>query len=195
VKAYYDRRAPEYDDWYCGKGPWADRDAASWDAELGGLVAAIEALPARTTLDAACGTAFLTEHLAGEVTALDQSARMLEVARTRLPEARLVVGDALELPFPDASFERVFSGHFYGHLEPDDARRFRAEASRVADELVVVDASQRHADVEEEWQERRLSDGSRWSVFKRYFTAERLLAELGGGEVLHEGQWFVMVRA
>ena len=195
MKAYYDRRAPEYDDWYRGHGPWADRDAASWERELGELVAAIEALPVRTTLDAACGTGFLTAHLSGEVTALDQSRRMLDVARPRLPGVRLVVGDALDLPFQDGSFERVFSGHFYGHLEPGDGRRFLAEARRVADELVVVDAAQRHADVPEEWQERRLSDGSRWSVFKRFFTPERLLAELGGGEVLHEGHWFVMVRA
>jgi hypothetical protein len=40
-----------------------------------------------------------------------------------------------------------------------------------------------------------LNDGSRWSVYKRFFTGEGLLAELGGGEVLFEGRWFVLVRA
>jgi hypothetical protein len=28
---------------------------------------------------------------------------------------------------------------------------------------------------------------------KRYFDAEQLAAELGGGRVLHAGSWFVMV--
>jgi demethylmenaquinone methyltransferase/2-methoxy-6-polyprenyl-1,4-benzoquinol methylase len=195
VRAYYDRRAPEYDEWYRGEGPWADRDAAEWDAELGDLLDAIAALPPATTIDVACGTGFLTAHLRGELTGLDRSARMLEVARARLPGARLVEGDALDLPFPGASFDRVFSGHFYGHLEPEDASGFLSEARRVGGELVVVDASQRHADVAQEWQERRLGDRSRWSVFKRYFTPERLIRELGGGEVLHEGRWFVMVRS
>jgi hypothetical protein len=44
-----------------------------------------------------------------------------------------------------------------------------------------------------EWQERRLKDGSRWQVYKRFFTPERLLAELGGGRVLYAGRWFIAV--
>jgi hypothetical protein len=42
---------------------------------------------------------------------------------------------------------------------------------------------------------RGLADGSRWKVFKQPFTAARLLAELGHGDVLHEGEYFVMVRS
>ena len=38
-------------------------------------------------------------------------------------------------------------------------------------------------------------DGSRHDVYKRYFTAEGLAAELGGGDTLHAGRWFVAVRA
>ena len=47
----------------------------------------------------------------------------------------------------------------------------------------------------EETQERTLSDGSRWEVYKRYFTGDGLAAELGGGETLLENRWFVAVRA
>ena len=39
-----------------------------------------------------------------------------------------------------------------------------------------------------------LNDGSSWEV-KRYFTAASLVTELGGGEVLHDGSWFVVVRS
>jgi demethylmenaquinone methyltransferase/2-methoxy-6-polyprenyl-1,4-benzoquinol methylase len=31
---YYDQRAGEYDDWYLGKGLFAERDRPGWDAEV-----------------------------------------------------------------------------------------------------------------------------------------------------------------
>ena len=107
-----------------------------------------------------------------------------------------MAGDGLDLPFADGEFQRLFTGHFYGHLREAERLRFLAEARRVAPELVVVDAAQRadRLDVEPR-QERILNDGSRWEVYKRYFRGEALAAELGGGEVLLEGRWFVMVRA
>ncbi|HYH90166.1 MAG TPA: class I SAM-dependent methyltransferase [Solirubrobacteraceae bacterium] len=154
---------------------------------------AIASLPPASTLDVACGTGYLTQHLAGEVVGLDQSESMIEIAAARVPAGRFVVGDALPLPFADGSFERLFTGHFYGHLESPEP--FVADARRVASELVVVDAALRPDHEPVEWQERVLNDGSRHSVFKRYFSAEGLAAELGGGEVLHAGPWFVAVRA
>jgi ubiquinone/menaquinone biosynthesis C-methylase UbiE len=195
VKAYYEARAREYDDWYLGVGRYADRDRPGWEEELARLIEVVATLPPARTLDVACGTGFLTRHLQGEITGLDQSTTMLEVAAGRLPRATLVQGDALDIPFPDGSFGRLFSGHFYGHLEEPERVRFLTEARRVARDLVVVDASQEHSPVEVEWQERILNEGSRWEVYKRYFTPEGLTAELGGGDVLHSGHWFVAVRA
>ena len=120
---------------------------------------------------------------------------MLEEARSQAPNAEYVHGDALDLPFEDGAFERVFTGHFYGHLEHDERERFLREARRVASELVVVDASTRHSQFDEEWQERILNDGSRWEVYKRYFTPEQLAKELGGGTTVFAGRWFVAVRS
>ena len=193
MKEYYERRAPTYDDWYLGHGPYAARDTTAWETDLTGLIAAIEALDPCATLDIACGTGFLTRHLAGTVVGLDQSASMLEVARQQAPDTTFVEGDALTLPFDDASFDRVFTGHFYGHLGADEGRRFLAEAVRVARELVVVDAAIRPDHELEEVQQRDV-DGETWPVLKRYFAPERLVQELGGGEVLWAGPWFVMVR-
>ena len=73
MKAYYDRRAPEYDEWYRGVGRYAERDRPGWDDEVTRLIDVIEALPSARVLDVACGTAFLTRHLRGDVTALDQA--------------------------------------------------------------------------------------------------------------------------
>ena len=63
MKEYYDTRAPEYDDWYLGLGPFAERDRPGWEEELAELIATLEALPPKRTLDVACGTGFLTRHL------------------------------------------------------------------------------------------------------------------------------------
>jgi ubiquinone/menaquinone biosynthesis C-methylase UbiE len=195
VKAYYERRAPEYDDWYRGRGRFADRDRAGWSEELEELRRVLEALPAARTLDVACGTGFLTRRLPGDVVGLDQSESMLEEARRQAPDATFTAGDAFDLPFPDGSFERVFTAHFYGHLDEADRARFLGEARRVAPELVVVDSALR-PDVEpEEQQERILDDGSRWEVYKRYFTPDGLADELGGGGTLLAGRWFVAVRS
>jgi demethylmenaquinone methyltransferase/2-methoxy-6-polyprenyl-1,4-benzoquinol methylase len=195
VKAYYDRRAPEYDEWYRGVGRFAERDRPGWEVDLDGLRTTLELLPPARTLDVACGTGFLTRHLPGEVVGLDQSASMLVEARGQAPNATYVQGDALSLPFEDAAFDRVFTAHFYGHLEEQERERFLGEARRVARELVVVDASLHAGDVREERQERILNDGSRWEVFKRYFTPTELAQELGGGETLYAGRWFVAVRS
>ena len=193
--AYYDRRAPEYDDWYLGRGLFEARERPGFAAELEAVAATLRSLEPAVTLDVACGTGFLTRHLRGAITGLDQSSRMLELARDRIPDATFVQGDGLALPFPDGSFERVVSGHFYGHLEEWQRARFLAETRRIATELVIVDASMAHSEIGERWELRTLRDGSEWSVFKRWFTPEGLLAELGGGEILMAGEWFLVVRS
>lgn len=195
MKAYYDRRAPEYDEWYLGSGRFAERDRPGWDQEIEALRRTLEALPPAKTLDVACGTGFLTRHLPGETVGLDQSESMLEEARRQAPNATYLSGDALALPFENGSFERVFTGHFYGHLEQPERETFLREAGRVAPELLVVDSAIQPDVPVEEWQERILNDGTRWEVFKRYFTPEALAAELGGGGTVFAGRWFVAVRA
>ena len=126
---------------------------------------------------------------------LDASGGMLDVARCQAPNAEFVQGDALSLPFPDGSFDRIFTSYFYCHLEEDDRRRFLMEARRVASELIVVGSRWKPGAQSRRWEERRLKDGSVWTVYKRVFVAAELAAELGGGETLHEGDWFVVVRA
>lgn len=190
MRSYYSARAQQYDDWIEGTGLFAARDRPGWEDDVAELVAVLAALPAAQTLDVACGTAWFTRHLRGEVVGLDQSAEMVAIARTRLADA--VQGEAVPLPFADGTFERVVTAHFYDHLVPGEREAFLAEARRVATELVVVDSA---GDREPEWQERVLDDGSRHRVYKRWFTGASLADELGGGEILMDGRWFVAVRA
>jgi ubiquinone/menaquinone biosynthesis C-methylase UbiE len=193
TRAYYERRAAEYDEWYAGTGVFARRDRPGWNEEVERLTALVAALPPERTLDVACGTGFLTRHLRGTVFGLDQSPAMVEIAQSRLPDGIAVVGDALALPVADGAFDRVFTAHFYGHLVEEERAAFLAEARRVAPELVVVDSAAR-AGVQDGWQERTLNDGTRHRVFKRFLTAQQLSDELGG-EPLMDGRWFVAARS
>ena len=192
MKAYYEARAREYDDWWLGKGLYARNRPRDWDEERERLVGWIEALPPARTLDVACGTGFMTRHLHGEVVGLDQSESMLEVARIQAPHVEFVPGNGLDLPFADGSFDRLFTSYFYCHLEEEDRVRFVAEARRVARELVVVGTVLSEGEEPARWDERVLKDGSRWKVFKRVFVPKELAAELGG-RVLHRSRLFVMV--
>jgi len=193
MRAYYEARAGEYDDWWLGRGLYAERDRPGWHEEVERLCEVVAGLEPCRVLDVACGTGFLTRHLQGDVVGVDQSPAMVEVASARLPDARVVQGDAVPLPFADGAFDRVFTGHFYGHLLPDERERFVSEARRVARELVVVDSALHDGVDPEEWQERVLNDGTRHTVYKRYFRGAELADELGGGAVLHDGRWFVVV--
>jgi demethylmenaquinone methyltransferase/2-methoxy-6-polyprenyl-1,4-benzoquinol methylase len=67
--------------------------------------------PGGSALDVACGSGKLTAELAriaggsGRVVGLDFSAQMLEIARRDHPGIDFLEGDALNLPFDDASFD------------------------------------------------------------------------------------------
>lgn len=190
---YYDRRAPEYDDWYFGTGLFEQRVRPGWAEELAALKAVLAALSFGSVLDVACGTGFLTASLRGNVTGLDQSASMLAVARQRVARAAFVRGDALQLPFRSKQFDCLMTAHFYGHLDQPARLRFLSEARRVSKSMVLVDAAKRADVPAEEHQERVLNDGSRHVVYKRYFTPEGLSSELGPSRTLHAGRWFVAV--
>ena len=195
MRRYYEERAREYDDWWLGRGLFAGRPRLGWSEEVEELIAVMGGLAPARTLDVACGTGLLTRELPGEVVALDQSESMVAVASERMPDVRVVRGDAVPLPFEDGEFERVFTSHFYGHLLPEEREPFLEEARRVGVELVIVDSALREDVAAEEHQQRVLNDGSRHTVYKRCFSADGLAAELGGGTVLHAGRWFVAVAA
>ena len=195
MRAYYDRRAAEYDDWWLGRGLYAERDRPGWHEEVERVCEVVHGLEPSRVLDVACGTGFLTQHLRGEVVGLDQSPAMVAVAAARLPGARIVQGDAVPLPFADGELDRVLHRPLLRAPPPRRAGAVPRGGRRVAGELVVVDSALRDGVEAEEWQERVLNDGTRHRVYKRYFTGAGLADELGGGDVLHDGRWFVVVAA
>ena len=187
MKQYYDRLAFEYEQ------NEASREEPAED--LPGLFHAISLLRQATVLDVACGTGFFTQYLGSDLTGLDQSEAMLKVARERVPWAEFVRGDAFQMPFMDRFFDRVFASFFYGLLPLEDRGRFLEEARRVGEELILVEPTPEWVPSgrAEGWEERGLSDGSRYEIYRRYFTAETFTEELDG-RILFAGRWMVMAK-
>jgi demethylmenaquinone methyltransferase/2-methoxy-6-polyprenyl-1,4-benzoquinol methylase len=88
--------------------------------------------PGSRALDVATGTGDLAIELAGrgaEVTGLDFSEPMLELARGKAPGVDWVHGDALQLPYGDGEFDAVTVG--FGARNFSDLGRGLREMSRV----------------------------------------------------------------
>ena len=93
------------------------------------------ARPGDRVLDVCTGTGALAQLLrrrvgvSGEVVGIDLTEAMLEVARTRVPEVRFVVGDACALPFADESFDAATMA--FGLRNIDDRQSALDELARV----------------------------------------------------------------
>jgi demethylmenaquinone methyltransferase/2-methoxy-6-polyprenyl-1,4-benzoquinol methylase len=184
---YYERRAPEYDR-TAWEHPDGDHRAAST------VQAILTSLPPARTLDIGCGTGYVSRWLPGNLTLLDASASMLSIARQRLSAAQLVRAIVPALPFADHSFKRVFSANLFGHLPPESRKHLASEMRRVAQETVVLDQVSENGVFQEGLEERQLLDGSKVRIHKCYFTTERLLSELGAGDILMDGPVFAILR-
>jgi ubiquinone/menaquinone biosynthesis C-methylase UbiE len=102
-------------------------------------------------LDLGCGTGslvILAKQASPEtnLTGLDGDPQMLSRAREKADKASVAVrfdqGLSYELPYPDASFDRVLSSLFFHHLERGDKERTVEQVRRVlrpGGELHVVD--------------------------------------------------------
>ena len=121
--AYYEARAPEYDDWYLRRGRYERgpiHDAA-WNAELDVAGRWLDELPIRGEIvELAAGTGWWSPLLAskGELSLYDGTAAPLERARERLVahqlRAHLHVRDAWAEP--DRQVDAVFTGFWLSHV-------------------------------------------------------------------------------
>ncbi len=94
-----------------------------------------------TLLDVGCGEGFVDHYLGRRfpeisLTGVENDQQALEVARTINPSFRYLSGDALNLPFPDQSFDAVVCIEVLEHII--EYRKALAELSRVCSSLCVI---------------------------------------------------------
>ena len=96
--------------------------------------------PGQRLLDIGCGTGSLVVQLSrlhpkADVTGLDPDPKALARARKKADRAglspKLEQGFSDDLPFPDSSFDVVFSSFMFHHLEPDEQQATLTEVRRV----------------------------------------------------------------
>jgi len=120
---------------------YLDFERSGWDATIGGYndtFGAVTRQTAQATLDAAqvgsgtrmldicCGPGMLSEAAAkrgAHATGLDFPG-VVELARKLVPAVEFISGDALDLPFPDNSFDAIVCGYGVMHL-PDPEKGMR----------------------------------------------------------------------
>ena len=196
MRAYYQQRAGEYDEWYLREGRFAGRaESERWHAEVALLRERVQGFGHGRLLEIAAGTGWWTQHLArrAAVTALDYAPAMLAQLGSRLAahglQAARVRGDAYALPFAAQSFECGFFGFWLSHVPHARLPEFVAELQRVIRPgglVMVVDSAPTDPEQipgREFLHERVLNDGSRHHVLKILHTPASLsdtLAPLGG---------------
>ncbi len=123
------------------KREWAKVDVAQSYAQIFAkasdmvvpyLVEAVSAKPGTKALDLCCGHGNVASGLiraGAQVTGLDFSAPMLEMARSAVPDAEFIEGDAMALSFDNGSFDAVTIGFGMPHVP--DPPQVIAEAHRV----------------------------------------------------------------
>jgi demethylmenaquinone methyltransferase/2-methoxy-6-polyprenyl-1,4-benzoquinol methylase len=191
MRAYYDQRADEYDQWYRREGRFAGRaEPNGWHAEVALLRERVAAFGWGRLLEIAAGTGWWTQHLArsAAVTAVDYAPAMLAQAQARLVNQRLRVdwvrADAYLLPLARASFDCCFFGFWLSHVPFARLPSFLDELRRVVrprGRVMVVDSAPTDPDQApgvEYLHERILNDGSRHMVLKILHTPETLGAAL-----------------
>ncbi|MBF2097434.1 MAG: class I SAM-dependent methyltransferase [Gloeomargaritaceae cyanobacterium C42_A2020_066] len=89
--------------------------------------------PQAVILDLCCGSGAATRMLVerGRVTGLDASPRSLAAAQQRVPTATYVEAFAENLPFPDHSFDLVYTSVALHEMTPDQRRAILGEVGRV----------------------------------------------------------------
>jgi SAM-dependent methyltransferase len=198
---YYRARAEEYEDWWFRRGRYdhgADANA-QWFAEAELVRDDLERFrPTGHVLELACGTGLWTEALAAsaaEVTAIDASPEVLEIARAKVPAANVEYVEADLFAWePERRYDVCFFSFWLSHVPNRRSQQFWEKVRRALapdGRVYLIDSARSHRasardhalqDPDQETMLRRLADGREYHVVKHWFEADALglqLAELG----------------
>jgi ubiquinone/menaquinone biosynthesis C-methylase UbiE len=183
--AYYNERAPEYEEAYTlGTGTASITDPKVFTTEIATLAGIVSGFGNGHLLDLACGTGYWLPHYipnCSRVTLFDQSENMLAECERRASalgvahRCALIRGDVFHYDFTSDAYDCTLIGFLLSHLsEADEAVVFEVvrRCLRPSGRLLILDSAwtelRARFNQKEERQERRLKDGTRFEIYKRY---------------------------
>ncbi len=192
-REYYEERAPEYEDWWFRRGIYDGGETANerWFAEVREVEEALDRFaPRGRVLELACGTGIWTRKLATQadhVIAVDASPQVLALNRAALPARNVTWLQADLFEWRSAPVNDVcFFGFWLSHVPDAFFEEFWTSvrgALKPGGRVFFVDSGPREkADSGGEVTMRKLDDGRRFHIIKRFYTPgalENRLRELG----------------
>ena len=182
---YYDERASEYEEAYVqGTGTASIPDPEIFRREASLLAGIVERFARGRMVDLACGTGYWLPHYAAQcssITLIDQAPRMLDECRKKVTaldvtaRTEIIQADVFEHPPRPRSCDSALIGFLISHLTNEEETRLFKSLREILDtdgRFLVLDSAwspeRARFNAKSERQERRLNDGTRFEVFKRY---------------------------
>lgn len=202
-QAYYEARAPEYDEWWERRGRYDHGPAenAAWFAERAEVEAYLSGLAlGGDVVDLAAGTGNWTGPLlrgARSLTAVDGSPAMLALHARRYPDPRIrrVRADLFHWE-PDRQYDAAACGFWLSHVPPARLGAFLATVRRAlapggacffvdsrADPATTTADQPLPAEGRPGWLTRRLNDGREFRIVKVFLEPEALRAACAAAEL------------
>jgi 2-polyprenyl-3-methyl-5-hydroxy-6-metoxy-1,4-benzoquinol methylase len=140
-------------------------------------------------LELACGTGIWTEYLlrmGNEITAVDASPEMLEIARQKLGEKRINYQQADLFHWePDRQYDLVFSANWLSHVPPTRLDKFLnavQQSVRAGGQLAIIDQyqpsnSDKLVAKESIYATRPIEDGRQFTIVKAFHDLKFLQAK------------------
>lgn len=181
---YYDERAQEYDEIYVGKGP-AIPNLLDYKKDVTLISNIVSTFGKGHLVDIACGTGFWMSYYAkncSQITFSDQSDKMLSESKMRAVKLGLndkchfAQGNFFEVSLGNYLFDCALVGFFISHIPLEQEQTFFSKLKKILKpngQLMLIDSAWSSIRAKyrkkEGMQERLLSDGRKFTIYKRYF--------------------------
>ena len=186
LSEYYNKKAREYEEVYQRQDPLRLHEQQ--------LIAQYitDHFKDRIILELACGSGYWTEYLlevAKQITAIDQSQEMLEIAKNRYGKHTNISfsqADAYNPPIYTPAFTGCMANFLFSHIPRKDIAKFLQTVHDSLDKnafVMFVDSNYQEGQGgilvnkeghEDTWKRRKLNNGEEYDVLKNYFSKEEL---------------------